>query len=165
MIMKNVIPQNCRATHIFDIKGSSSNRQVEKHPGNVKFSDLSPEKVYKDLDFNYYIGKLCLTNSQQLTQQLADDIDFLQKLSIIDYSILIVRIVSESKIAAPNVFQDRENTGVQYAFGIVDFLQDYNRMKQIEHGIKSKISKGRQSIIDVDSYGMRLVRTVLNIIA
>ena len=63
MIMKNVIPMNWVATHVFDLKGSKQNRKVEKHPGNVKFTDLNPEKVYKDQDFNYYIGKLYLKNS------------------------------------------------------------------------------------------------------
>ena len=42
MIMKNVIPINWVATHVFDLKGSKQNRKVEKHPGNVKFTDLNP---------------------------------------------------------------------------------------------------------------------------
>ena len=37
MIMKSVIPINRVHTHIFDIKGSSENRQIVKNPDNVKF--------------------------------------------------------------------------------------------------------------------------------
>ena len=66
MIMKNVIPLNLVATHIFDIKGSEQNRQVEKLHKFTRFENLSPHVVYKDLDFNYYIGRIHLKNAEMV---------------------------------------------------------------------------------------------------
>ena len=58
MIMKNCIENYDLVTHLFDIKGSQKNRRSVKRSINVPFGDLDRDIVYKDVDFNFYIGKI-----------------------------------------------------------------------------------------------------------
>lgn len=58
MIMKNCFENYDLVTHLFDIKGSQKNRRSVKRSINVPFGDLDRDIVYKDVDFNFYIGKI-----------------------------------------------------------------------------------------------------------
>lgn len=81
-----------------------------------------------------------------------------------DYSILIVRIVSETNISDPDIHKDVVHEGVYYVFGIIDFLQKYNIMKQLEHRFKSIGQRSSSSSTDVFTYAIRLMETVQTII-
>ena len=72
--MQNVITHSKLKTHVFDIKGSEQNRQEQKNLDLVEFNDLEKNKVYKDVDFNYYIGRLHLKDSAWIKDQLTRDI-------------------------------------------------------------------------------------------
>eukprot|EP01016_Furgasonia_blochmanni_P010387 TRINITY_DN14395_c0_g2_i2.p1 TRINITY_DN14395_c0_g2~~TRINITY_DN14395_c0_g2_i2.p1 ORF type:complete len:618 (+),score=180.44 TRINITY_DN14395_c0_g2_i2:65-1918(+) len=153
-------------TRTYDIKGSSVNRQVIKNYGNVSVEALS--KVLKDTDFLNLEKKLYLDAEEalRLNNTVEKDAKFLASLGIMDYSLLIKKVVLDplktdsptdiekfrefARISIqglapnPHLFKSNrteknkngEDCEVYYLAGILDYLQLFDIKKKGEAWLK-----------------------------
>ena len=125
----------------YDLKGTTNKRR------KVKDGD---EKTKMDLNFVEDFSCLPLLLSQEdkkmLEASILNDTLFLNKQNIIDYSMLLVISLKETKLA----------------LGIIDYMQQYTLDKAIEHKYKNAISKQTPTITDPDQYKTRFRDQILN---
>mmetsp|Transcript_28140 Transcript_28140/g.5133 ORF Transcript_28140/g.5133 Transcript_28140/m.5133 type:complete len:98 (-) Transcript_28140:109-402(-) len=95
---------------IYDLKGSQHNRKR-------KFGD-----VYKDEDFKQNNEQISLTHTtrKQLITAIQSDIRILQKLDIMDYSLLLA-IFNSNDNCTKYEYQCKESPTVKYAISIIDY--------------------------------------------
>lgn len=115
MILQNTLP-DIPATElqfVFDIKGSTINREVFKNVTNESLSKNGPTggKVLKDLDYkrlkeiNRFM-KLAQARVNRILKTLEVDVNFLTKSRFMDYSLLFsVRKVKQEKKKSINIAQ------------------------------------------------------------
>jgi 1-phosphatidylinositol-4-phosphate 5-kinase len=106
LIMQNTLPNvpETELAYLFDMKGSSINRQVLKVP-TTHLKQMGPTKgeVLKDLDYVRLkdlkkFMKLSEANADAIKRALEIDIDFLKSQRFMDYSLLFsVRSVNQKK--------------------------------------------------------------------
>ncbi|KAG9141624.1 hypothetical protein Leryth_015319 [Lithospermum erythrorhizon] len=151
VIMGNLFCTSVDIHRRFDLKGSSLGRLTDKPE-----SQIDSTTTLKDLDLNY-IFRLQKSWFQEFCSQVDRDSDFLEHERIMDYSLLLANIDSDSRGALGINIPARaeltvrkslseaqlvgEPTGECYDvilyFGIIDILQDYDISKKLEHAYKS----------------------------
>jgi hypothetical protein len=161
VLMNNVFPTPIRIPKIYDIKGSSINR-------NKKV--LFETEILRDNDI---VEKLIIcepSRRELLIQQLSSDTKFLKDLNITDYSLLI-GILTEIVPETISSFSD-ESDGVRciksriiyentYYFGIIDVLQTFNVKKMIERMLKGVIyDKSKISIMPPSEFAERFILSI-----
>jgi hypothetical protein len=173
IIMNNVFSPENRVDVIYDLKGSRLGRAAtmdEKKSNRVI--------VQKDLDFEENRRSLLLDRTTQLCfeLQLETDAHFLEKLNVMDYSLLVgihfISPLTSSELTSTSdesVFR-RECWGVRsrlpdgsplleiYYLGIIDVLQQFNFTKAVESSVKS-LAYDKQEISSVNAamYSRRFV--------
>ena len=73
----------------FDIKGSKLNRKISDESCR-KLDDLNSSAVYKDMDFDRFIGSISSLSSKILRKKLTNDVRFLESHNIMDYSLFVI---------------------------------------------------------------------------
>ena len=89
MLQENILrfkkPENLE--YIFDLKGSSVNREVEGHiKSSTTLKDVNFMKERKKDDHFTQFGRI---DRQKLLRSLRKDVEFLRKKGIMDYSLLL----------------------------------------------------------------------------
>ena len=76
MLMGNIATPELEVIGTFDIKGSKVNRRVaEATSGSLE--SLGPYRVYKDQDFENYVGSVTPYSGSILMNKLKTDVHFL----------------------------------------------------------------------------------------
>ena len=102
ILMGNLAPPELEVLGQFDLKGSKVSRKVHKlSDGSIQ--DLNPHKVYKDEDFENFIGNITPNQYNMLIEKIISDVRFLEDHDIMDYSILL-KICKTSPISSPFMF-------------------------------------------------------------
>lgn len=131
----------------YDLKGSEHDRMVLDHR-NIYDSSQVIKDILKDKDFEYIDGyfQISLEDKRRFIDELRYDVNFFQKHSVIDYS-LIVSVVDKSKLPEGyfqyekkrcnyRVFESEENKDMVYFVGIIDYFQLYTTKKKLEKCFK-----------------------------
>ena len=88
MLMGNLSLPELEVVAQFDLKGSMFNRKVHSADyGSIE--DLDPGIVYKDEDFENFIGGIYPYSANMIIGKLISDSSFLEYHGIMDYSILL----------------------------------------------------------------------------
>ncbi len=134
----------------FDIKGSSVNRseltfEERKMVNNGKVADVISglkNRVLKDTDFKELGIRLLLSKKDYdfLFTYIKEDITFLCKKNIHDYSILInIHQYNEEEYSKFSnnyrVFKSTDQSYI-YSFSIIDFITEYDIMRKGEKTVK-----------------------------
>lgn len=132
-IMENVVPDKKKSV-VYDMKGSKANRKVET--GRTFYG-----KTLKDVNFYENNETICLNDEERakVLHELNEDIAFLDKLELMDYSLLIVKYLGDKD------FMDNrylvKGSKACYCFAIIDIFQEYDLKKQIERFAKKICAK------------------------
>lgn len=131
-IMENIIPGQVIVSALFDLKGSKKNRSSLDGKQVTNSADLSRKKVYKDLDFTQVMHQVALTPAvfQHFHLQLTSDVAFLEKLKVMDYSLLLA-FTETARTAEMRELESADRKWRMYA-GIIDYLQRFNSRKKLE---------------------------------
>jgi hypothetical protein len=131
-IMENIIPSQVTVSALFDLKGSKKNRSSLEGKRITTSADLSRKKVYKDLDFIQVMQQVSLSPAafQNFHLQLTSDVIFLEKLKVMDYSLLLAFTESAESGEMRELMSD-DGRWRMYA-GIIDYLQRFNSRKKLE---------------------------------
>lgn len=167
VIMGNVFETNRKLHEVYDLKGSTIGRTNPTGKG-----------VLKDLDFSNNNRRIRIgsTRKQRLLAQIERDVQFLQRNSIIDYSLLVgvhrIEGTGPIMLRSNEPFYRTDDGGMLsddgreiYYFGIIDTLITYGRNKFLEHQIKS-VWYGNEhgvSVVDPDQYATRFLTFVSNV--
>jgi 1-phosphatidylinositol-4-phosphate 5-kinase len=111
----------------------------------------------KDLDFKRLEMELKLSEEEQqhLINSIKEDVDILQELGIMDYSLLVG--VYESPVQASSRYTIVSSCGRVYNIALIDFLQRYNLSKKAEREVKRFLSSDDPSAISPNKYAERFV--------
>ena len=167
MILMECIFLPDRVKAIYDLKGSKLDRQIEINHEFKPIKELDSDKVYKDLDFDFYQKKIHVSESsaKRLFKAVENDINLLEKFKIMDYSLLVA--VKLEKEASKYFFESETQLEAGFSIGIIDFLQQYDRKKKFE-SISKKILTMRPrseiSSINPKDYKIRFFNFVNGII-
>ena len=119
LLMRNMVPVprgiDC---DLFDLKGSF----VDRSTGTER-----SERVLKDLDLKYKVHIINEAARKKILSQCAADVDFLQRMGIMDYSLLL------------GVFRSSTDGSHEIVIGFVDILQRYTLHKRFERFLKSLV--------------------------
>jgi hypothetical protein len=131
-VLENIIPLEAEVMAVFDLKGCTRHRRTLTDSSITDISQLSPEIIYKDLDFDQTVGKLPILaiECQRLRRQLGSDVALLERLAVMDYS-LLVAIVRSTSVTGPRVAQTAI-AGTAVLIGVIDYLQQFNMKKKAE---------------------------------
>ncbi|KAJ5079381.1 phosphatidylinositol 5-phosphate 4-kinase isoform a [Anaeramoeba ignava] len=176
MIMNNVFQTNLEIDEKYDLKGSTVKR-------GGKSKTKVPEAVYKDndlVDF-IYLGE---ATKKKIISQIREDITFLQKQNIMDYSLLVgISFIDNKKIqdlqSQVSLFQqnhflksffggiraisvDENGRECVYFLGLIDILQEYTITKKVERSLKAVryLTVNQMSSINPKSYLKRFLKMV-----
>lgn len=166
-IFENVMPPSSTLTHIFDLKGSTVNRNTLPLTTPLStISDLPPGPIYKELDLKRS-GKLIGVSAdtyQTIMKQVVRDSELLRNMRSMDYSLLLGFSTFEynqipGHLAARAVVDQLSNKVCFLA--IIDYAQKYTMQKRLEK-ITKRISTPRlpaeaHSCVDPDLYQSRFV--------
>ena len=144
LLMRNIVPiPRDMPCEIFDLKGSLVDRFTGASTSN---------RVLKDLDLHYRVQFSDKSMRTQIIDQCARDVQFLQSMCIMDYSLLLG--------VAP---VPREGT-YEIVIGFVDVLQEYSLRKRAERWLKSIVYEKRIiSCSPPHEYGERLLKFIESI--
>lgn len=95
ILMKNILGcSRQNVERLYDTKGSSHDRQVIKPGKMYKYEELR-SMTLKDVDFKKLEGCLHITKEQAIAlhKALAHDSLFLKNLNLIDYSLLVAKVL------------------------------------------------------------------------
>ena len=156
MLMGNIATPELEVIGTFDIKGSKVNRRVaEATSGSLE--SLGSYRVYKDQDFENYVGSVTPYSGSILMNKLKTDVHFLQEHGILDYSLLL-KICKPTSDSNPFLFHGEEHS---YCIGMIDFLQKFTCKKQAEVKLKSLVnSKDQISIQNPRKYAERFLKKI-----
>lgn len=131
-VLENIIPLEAEITAVFDLKGCTRHRRTLTDSTVTDLKQLSKDIVYKDLDFDQVVGVLPILpcDGYRLYKQLRADVELLERLMVMDYSLLIAVIKAESA-TGPRIAQT-QSPGTAILIGIIDYLQQYNWKKKAE---------------------------------
>lgn len=169
-IFENVMPPASTLSHIFDLKGSTVNRNTLPLTTPISaLSDLPSGPIYKELDLKRS-GKLIGVSAatyQMVIKQVVRDSELLRNMRSMDYSLLLglSRLECDQipgHLAARAVV-DQLSSNVCY-LAIIDYAQKYTMRKRLEK-ITKRISTPRlpveaHSCVDPDLYQSRFVEFV-----
>jgi len=160
LVMNNVFNTHLGVHEKYDIKGSTINR-------NSSEEDKIEKRALKDVAFITSNTILHLGDKKSvLTNQIFQDCQFLENLSIMDYSLLIGIHHEKSSFSVDVTLNEQKgwvsefkrdfggicasNGKEIYLFGIIDILQSYNTRKKIAHAIKSLRYGGEEKISTIN---------------
>ena len=173
ILMQNLF--GCSPIHIqrmFDLKGSKVQRKTKD------VQKWRRDQVLKDLDFQWLtkVERKLINfkedDIKQIRETLYGDISFYKSLSLMDYSLLLIIIDFPNNIDPDykqilylledpkyrgHVYKS-ENENYIYIIGIIDYLQEYNFKKKMEHCLKGIIygkEKNMVSAVEPEYYGKR----------
>lgn len=152
IVMENIVKQHNMAV-IFDIKGSTVNRNVE---GDFDYKNPPYGLLLKDLNLKASGYKINLSCNQknELIEGLFADLQLLSKHEIIDYSLLISFFKPHTEVKSRYTLTSSDQT---YAFGIIDYMQSFTLSKASERCLKKIFHRGKQiSVESPDFYKERL---------
>ena len=166
VVMGNLFSTSHEIHHKFDLKGSRYGRKTKPT------ADKSIAR--KDLDFNSKIS-VGRENKKILLFQVEQDSEFLQRLNIIDYSLLlgIHEVQGNSILSDKNSpFSEKDDGGLLstskkelYFIGIIDFLTKFGAKKKIEHFVMGTLHGKKQvSCVPPLDYFKRFVTYIDSII-
>ncbi|KAL4499043.1 hypothetical protein ABPG72_016945 [Tetrahymena utriculariae] len=176
LVMKNIlsIPREY-ILRTYDLKGSKLGRQVLINGKDYEESILR-KRVLKENEFMKYEKKIYLQEKESglVKQILERDSQFLAKQQYVDYSLLIFKLdykqyrldqiqTSKQLFQSFNCMKDVRNNGIYYHIGIIDYLQEYNYKKKIEHKLK-EVRYGQQadaSIQEPNYYSQRFIEQIV----
>lgn len=165
MLQANIFPK-VRLIGIFDLKGSKVDRSSSKSSSGT--TTIKSNMIYKDLDFLNTKKKLFVreTDLQQFKLSIFKDTTFLNRHNVMDYSLLL-GISKDCDAKARPLVGTGKDQGFYYYVGIIDYLQSYNKFKQLEAFSKNMIMLNvpRQdiSVISADEYADRFSSFVFSI--
>eukprot|EP01114_Cavostelium_apophysatum_P012650 TRINITY_DN2883_c0_g1_i1.p1 TRINITY_DN2883_c0_g1~~TRINITY_DN2883_c0_g1_i1.p1 ORF type:complete len:621 (-),score=131.11 TRINITY_DN2883_c0_g1_i1:100-1962(-) len=161
VVMDNVFCTTAHITAKYDIKGSWIDRKSEAH-----------KSVKMDQDFDKTIV-LPAKIARNVTQQLQRDVEFLESVQVMDYSLLIGVCDGQNAPRSPRLFGERSkdkglesHTGEKFYLGIVDILQLYNLNKKSEHLAKVYVlrkDKEGVSAVNPAKYAERFMKKIRQI--
>lgn len=162
-VMENVLSGG-EITAIFDMKGSRLARKKLKHSQEVTVEMLPSYEVYKDLDFFQTQKRLFVEEMERekIRKGVMQDVEMLKKHGIMDYSLLIA-VGRQGRGGSRYLYQASGlELGKVYFMGVIDYLQLYNRQKQLEGLGKSLLSGRREEVssVDPETYARRFVKLV-----
>ena len=158
--MENISLPELEVIAQFDLKGSKVNRKVHEALSGI-MTDLDPGTVYKDEDFDNFVGRIYPSSPNILIEQLINDSYFLENHNIMDYSILL-KICKPYPTSSPFLFHSDKYT---YCIGIIDFLQKYTWGKQAELKLKSILKdETKISSQNPSKYARRFRKTMIGYI-
>ncbi|CAK79510.1 unnamed protein product (macronuclear) [Paramecium tetraurelia] len=161
LLMENIFQQIPDQRVVYDLKGSLVNRKQ-----SVKGSQVVDLTILKDQNFikstDIFI-QLNQQNRDALFTILKEDIEFLLKNNIMDYSLLIA--VCNSKIQDENRIYCNSNRC--YCFGLIDYTQRFTLSKKLESFYKFYLKRKGQNIscVDPQFYSQRFISFINSIIA
>jgi hypothetical protein len=167
LLQCNIFPK-ATMNGIFDLKGSKLDRSSER--SNVGTSVIKSNKIYKDLDFLATVRHIHVEDidKNRLRLNVYKDSEFLKQHNIIDYSLLLG--ISNDYFSE---FNPLIGCGIDsrkfFYVGIIDYLQPYNTIKQIESIGKSlfliNVPKQDISVISPDIYSERFAKFICSILS
>ena len=173
ILMQNLF--GCSPIHIqrmFDLKGSSVQRKTK----NVQ--KWKKDQVLKDMDYQWLtqvepkLINFSNEDIQEIKKNMENDVNFLRRLSLMDYSLLFIIVDYPNKIDPDykqivGLLDDPKYKGHMYEsftkefiyiIGIIDYLQIYNFRKNLEtfaKGIYFGKEKNMISCVEPNYYGER----------
>ncbi|KAM3137825.1 hypothetical protein pb186bvf_010068 [Paramecium bursaria] len=162
IVMKN-IARTTNTYRIYDLKGSSYDREVAK-----KDTDLQ-KVVLKDLDFLNFERYLFVNNQDgsYIVKNATKDAIFFRSQGLIDYSMIVFKIINDDEYDySQGVFQC-EDKRYRYHLGIIDYLQEYNVQKKVEKFSKKLIRLNQNldtSSQDPQKYCSRFSNFIIQIV-
>ena len=173
ILMQNLF--GCSPIHIqrmFDLKGSSVQRKTK----NVQ--KWKKDQVLKDMDYQWLtqvepkLINFSNEDIQEIKKNMENDVNFLRRLSLMDYSLLFIIVDYPNKIDPDykqivGLLDDPKYKGhvyesftkeFIYIIGIIDYLQIYNFRKNLEtfaKGIYFGKEKNMISCVEPNYYGER----------
>ncbi len=120
----------------------------------------------KDVDFIKYENKLKISPqiSTELRNAIQKDAVFLKQMNLIDYSLLVVRIIWKEPPDDDNFWgklqriPHLENLDEYYHIGIIDYLQKWDFQKKSESWWKKVLGKKDISAINPKNYCQRFLQ-------
>jgi hypothetical protein len=158
-----------RVLRTYDMKGSTYDRMTLR---NNEDGLQAAGRVLKDLDFLRLEHHLDIDSSlaRELKTQLRIDTEFLKRLNLIDYSLLVMRVAGE--LSAPASFwgrlgrvQSTSSAGEHYHIALIDYLQKWDLGKQSEKWWKNLFGKRDVSAQQPTHYQLRFMRFLNQITA
>jgi hypothetical protein len=164
----------------FDLKGSSVDRQsIKKCDEDKNIIELKKKyknSVLKDIDLkilkmSFYLN---YNEGKNLISIIDNDIEFLQKFFVTDYSLLIFihkyrKEDLENNLDNICVMKSKDNKYI-FEFSIIDFLGTFDLKKKGEKitkefvGILTNLKDKNFSVMDSQKYGERFKNNIRNII-
>lgn len=167
ILMENICPFPAKIPlYKFDLKGSELGRSTKRLLQNTS-------KTLKDLDYEELVFKQSAAtiilndlDIPRIKENLTEDLDFLQKTHLMDYSLFIAITDNNQEIIKGlqnyndqnkryYISQDKKYI---YLFGIIDYLTKYDKWKNLENKclhIRYLTGKQRFSAIEPLSYRVR----------
>ena len=153
IVMENIL-LNCSPSILYDLKGSTLGRIVNK-PKRTLSIDNKAKKFsgpLKDLDFIKSKTRIALNEAEYNTANFAisDDANFLRRHNLMDYSLLVSIEFNEGK--------------AKYTYGIIDFLTRYGYTKRLERAFTILLnpkSSAEASVINPKKYAKRFINFIL----
>lgn len=116
-------------THVFDLKGSLVNREVEQVKPSTTLKDQNFVGLQMQVDFG--------SHKDSLMYAIRNDVELLKSLNIMDYSLLLF---IETKGDQKHECSQHTYIGKDiYHIAIIDYLQVWNINKKSERFYKCKI--------------------------
>jgi Ca2+-binding EF-hand superfamily protein len=150
VVMGNVFSSDVEIHEQFDLKGSTYDRVTDPDDRMV---------TRKDLDFVNAGVKISLgpEGKAEFLEQLGKDCEFLMRLNVIDYSLLL-GIHRLSSPAPPQALsRGRRSESCVYYMGIIDIFTCFDTRKKLEHAWKSSFFES-VSCVPPQEYAERFVR-------
>jgi 1-phosphatidylinositol-4-phosphate 5-kinase len=142
---------------VFDLKGSTVGRN--------NFQACQTMNPLKDLNFIESGLRIDLNekDKERVIHQLTNDCEFLQKLSIIDYSLIVAikRITSQDRQKGSGFFSKCGE--FYYVFGIIDYFTVFGYRKQLEMIFKNSVYGSGVSCCPPDQYASRFMTFIQTI--
>lgn len=150
----------------YDIKGTLANRETLKQK-RIKLTDETKlrDHTLKDMDFKILEQKLYISeaNKEKVINVLTRDIEFLNDIGLLDYSLLIIK----RKGDATNQFGQFASTkqqNVYYHLGIIDYLESYGQKRKNEQVFKTLITNEEATLNSPQNYSERLIAFINDIL-
>jgi hypothetical protein len=140
-INNNFHPMNTRL-YTFDLKGSFINRRDQIKKGKIlkclNFVDINSSKKK--------VVRLDIDQIDEIYDLIEADTQFLRRMRIMDYSLLLVVEQVKSKLQSAYRFENLTrneyksyDSSMIYHLGIIDFLQQWTFTKKLEAFARSKL--------------------------
>lgn len=179
VVMKNSLHPSRKMSRTFDLKGSTLGRRSLSIGSTPTPAIDAKRLVLKDLDFlesGLYL-QLAPPMRRALAQQLQADVNYLNSIAVMDYSLLLA--YSSPRFTLHRAFGGVGNRLKRFFFrrdakssenldvflGIIDFLQPYTWKKWIETRFKSLLHDLEEvSAVDPDFYAQRFKYFMLRMV-